>query len=54
MKRIITFALCGFVFGVCAFYGHVSAATLGRLAAATVGAMHARVAAVQEARNVWH
>ncbi len=54
MKRIITAAMCGFVFGASALYGHVSAETLGRLAAATVGAAKARVAAVQEIRHVWH
>lgn len=54
MKRIITAALCGFVFGASSLYGHVSAETLGMLAKATVGAMKARAVAVQEIRHAWH
>lgn len=50
MKRVITIAICGWVFGAAAFYGYVSAVTLERLAAATIGAAKARVAAVTAAR----
>ncbi len=49
MKRIISAALVGFIFGVAFFYGFVSAATIRQVAHAGLGAAQAKVQALRHA-----